>query len=266
MQLGCSTILYGGQDLTLALEKIAGVGYKAVEVCAIQNMAPHLSLGEDASSYEGIKNAVADHGLAIDSVGGSGNMGDRDRFLQLLDATAAIGAPFVTTGPGGSSDDEESYKQVVENINELAKEAASRGVKLSIKPHVKNAVYNTETAYRFMQEVDREWVGLNYDPTHIWRTPQEEVPEETMDRLLEYMISVRIRDVKTRELSICPVAQQVAGEGDLNLPAIVAKLNTAPNVAYGVLEIVGTKEMAVEEIDDVIKRSYDGFSALLDRS
>ena len=81
MQLGCSTILYGGQDLSLALAKIAQTGYKAVEVCAIQNMAPHLSLDEDASYYEGIKAAVADRGLAIDSVGGSGNMGDPDRFL-----------------------------------------------------------------------------------------------------------------------------------------------------------------------------------------
>ncbi|HAA77808.1 TPA: hypothetical protein DCE37_22100 [Candidatus Latescibacteria bacterium] len=263
MQLGCSTILYGGQDLTLALDRISEAGYQAVEVCAIQNMAPHLTLDEDSAYYEGIKSAVAERGLEIDSVGGSGNLGDRDRFLQVLDATAAIGAPFVTTGPGGQTDDEESFGTVVDNINGLAKEAASRGVKLSIKPHVKNAVYNTETAYRFMQEVDLEWVGLNYDPTHIWRTPQEEIPEETMDKLLEYMISVRIRDVKTRELNICPVAQQVAGEGDLNLPAIVAKLNTAPRVKYGVLEIVGTKEMPVEEIDDVVKRSFEGFSALL---
>jgi sugar phosphate isomerase/epimerase len=263
MELGCSTILYGGQDLSLALEKIASTGYKAVEVCAIQNMAPHLSLGEDASYYEGVKSQVEDRGLVIDSVGGSGNMGDPDRFLQLLDATAAIGAPFVTTGPGGKSDDEDSYKEVVEKISGLAEEAKSRGIKLSIKPHVKNAVYNTETALRFIQEVDREGVGLNYDPTHIWRTPLEEIPEETMDCLLEYMISARIRDVKTRELNICPVAQQVAGEGDLNLPAIVAKLQTAPNIAYGVLEIVGTKEMPVEEIDEVVKRSYDGFSALM---
>lgn len=264
MQLGCSTILYGGQDLSLALDKISETGYKAVEVCAIQNMAPHLELGETEAYYEGIKSAVAERGLAVDSVGGSGNIGDRDRFLQVLDAAAGIGAPFVTTGPGGTTDDEDSFKEVVEKINGLAEEGASRGVKLSIKPHVKNAVYNTETAYRFMQEVNRDWVGLNYDPTHIWRTPQEEIPEETCDKLLEYMISARIRDVKTRELNICPVPQQVAGEGDLNLPAIMAKLKTAPNVSYGVLEIVGTKEMPVDEIDDVIRRSYEGFSALLD--
>ena len=66
MQLGCSTILYGGQDLSLALDKIAEAGYKAVEVCAIKNMAPHLNLGEDASYYEGIKAAVADRGLVFE--------------------------------------------------------------------------------------------------------------------------------------------------------------------------------------------------------
>ena len=49
MELGCSTILYGGQDLSLALDKIAGAGYNAVEVCAIQNMAPHLNLGATSS-------------------------------------------------------------------------------------------------------------------------------------------------------------------------------------------------------------------------
>ena len=84
-----------------------------------------------------------------------------------------------------------------------------------------------------------------------------------MDSLLEHMLSIRIRDVKTRELNICPVAQQIAGEGDLNLPAIVAKLDTAPKIEYGVLEIVGTKDMALDEIDDVVTRSFDGFTALL---
>lgn len=263
MELGCSTILYGGQNLTVALHKISEAGYKAVEICSIQGAAPHLELGKDGSYYAGVKQAALDRDLVIEGVGGSGNLGDRDRFLQLLDATAAIGATLVTTGPGGTSDDEDSFKTVVDNINSVATEAASRGVRLSIKPHVKNAVYNTETALRFIQEVDRDWVGINYDPTHIWRTPQEEVPEETMDSLLEHMLSIRIRDVKTRELNICPVAQQIAGEGDLNLPAIVAKLDTAPKIEYGVLEIVGTKDMAVDEIDDVVTRSFDGFTALL---
>ena len=81
--------------------------------------------------------------------------------------------------------------------------------------------------------------------------------------LVELAGSEGVPAVHFENINDTSVAQQVAGEGDLNLPAIVAKLNTAPNIAYGVLEIVGTKEMAVDEIDDVAKRSYDRFSALL---
>ena len=262
MKLGCSTILYGGHDLVHALDRIATAGYRAIELCAIANMAPHLQLGQADSYYEEVKASVAQRDLEIESIGGSGNIGDRERFLQVLDAAAAVGAPVVTTGGGGMSDDDASYAEVIEKLNGLAREGASRGVKLSIKPHVNNAVYNTETALRMMGEVDREWIGINYDPTHIWRTPQEEVPEETLDPLLNHMFTIRIRDVKTRQLKICPVAQQVAGEGDLNLAALSSKLKTAPHVTHAVLEIVGTKEMPIDEIDPVVQRSFDAFEPL----
>ncbi len=262
MQLGCSTILYGGQDLALALDRIAKAGYSAIELCAISGAAPHLQLDQDATYYDDIATSVAERGLAIESIGGSGNFGDRDRFLRALDAAAAVGAPVITTGAGGKSDDEVTYGEVIEKLNGIAPEAASRSVRVSIKPHVRNAVYNTETALRMMTDVDSDWIGINYDPTHIWRTPQEEIPEETLDPLLEHMFSIRIRDVKTRQLNICPVAQQVAGEGDLNLDALASKLKTAPRVTYAVLEIVGTKEMAVDEIDPVVQRSHDAFEPL----
>jgi sugar phosphate isomerase/epimerase len=262
MKLGCSTILYGGQDLSLALDHIAKAGYGAVELCAIPGMAPHLKLGETPAYYGDVKKAVSDRGLSIESVGASGNIGDPTRFLQVLDAAAAVGAPCITSGPGGKSDDEASYREVVQKFRVLAGEARARGVRISVKPHVTNAVYDTKTALRFMGDVDRDWIGINYDPTHIWRTPHKEVPEQTLDPLLPHMMSIRIRDVKGRQLKICPVAQQVAGEGDLNLRALAAKLRTAPRVTFAVLEIVGTKEMPVAEIDSVIRRSFEGFQPL----
>ena len=262
MELGCSTILYGGHSLDTALDRIRATGYRSIELCAIPGMAPHLSPGENNSYYESIKARVGNNDLVLESIGASGNLGDRDRFLQIMDAAAAVGAPLITTGGGGESDNEASFDSVVENINGLAKEAADRGVKLSIKPHVSNAVYNTETAYRFMQEVDRDWVGLNYDTTHIWRTPQQELPEETIHKIRDYIFSLRIRDVKGRQTAIGPVENQVAGNGDMDLSAQAAAFKKIPGLEYAVLEIVGTKDMTVEEIDSVIKRSFDYFKAL----
>ncbi len=262
MELGCSTILYGGQSLETALQHIQAAGYSAVELCTIAGMAPHLELGKDSTYYDSVRTLATDHNLELESVGASGRMGDRDQFLSVLDAAAAVGAPLVTTGPGGKSDDEDSFKSVVENINSLAKEAAARGVKLSIKPHVTNAVYDTESAYRFMQEVDRAWVGLNYDTTHIWRCGKNEVPEKTVAKIQDYIISLRIRDVKGRQTAIGPVENQVAGNGDMDLKAQAVEFKKIPGLRYAVLEIVGTKDMSLAEIDNVIQRSINYFKPL----
>ncbi len=113
-----------------------------------------------------------------------------------------------------------------------------------------------------MQEVDRDWVGLNYDPTHIWRTPEQEVPEETIGKILNYIFTARIRDVKGREQAIGPVENQVAGNGDLNLQGLADQFQKVPGLQYAVVEIVGTKNLSVEEIDSVVERSFSGLNPL----
>ncbi len=262
MDLGCSTILYGGYDLEVAMERIRAAGYLAIELCCIPGMAPHLAIGAGDAYYGNIRNLAEHHQLEIESLGASGNLDDETRFLQILDAAAAVGAPVVTTGPGGRPDDESAFNATVEKINVLADQAARRGVRLSIKPHVGNAVYNTDTAYRFMQQVDRRRVGINYDATHIWRSPQQEVPEETIGRISEFLFSLRVRDVKGRQTAIGPVEHQVAGNGDMDLHAQASAFKTIPGLEYAVLEIVGTRDLALPEIDSVLRRSYDYFRPL----
>ena len=264
MELGCSTILYGGHDLEVALERIRAGGYRAIELCCIPGMAPHLAIGESDAYYRNIRRRATNHQLEIESLGASGNMDDEVRFLQVLDAAAAVGAPVVTTGPGGKPDDETVFNATVEKINALADQAARRGVKLSIKPHVGNAVYNTDTAYRFMQQVDRRWVGINYDATHIWRSPQQEAPEKTVARISDYIFSLRIRDVKGRQTAIGPVENQVAGNGDMDLHAQASAFTAIRGLEYAVLEIVGTRDMGVPEIDSVLQRSYHYFKPLFE--
>ncbi len=263
MEIGCSTILYGGHDLDTALDRISSVGYKAVELCAIPGMAPHLSLGESAAYYSGVKSKVSDAGLAMESIGASGTFGERDTFLEVLDAASAVGAPLVTTGAGGKMDDGASFAEVVTAVKAVTPDCASRNVKLSVKPHVNNAIYDTDSAHRFMQEVDTDWVGINYDPTHVWRNGKMEIPEDTVGKILDRILSLRIRDVKGRQTGIGPVEGQVAPNGDLNLPALATQFKKIPGLSYAVLEIVGTKDYSLEQIDDVIKQSYDYFETLL---
>ena len=258
--LGCSTILYGGFRLEQALEGIAKAGYKAIELCARPRMAPHLEIGKTASYYAEIKAQVASYGLAIESIAGTGGIGmDSSEFDAVIEAAEQIGAPAIAEGTGGKSDDEESFKQVVELINMTAARTAQAGIKLSLKPHVNNAVYSTETALRFMREVDREWVGINFDASHIWRTAAAEDPVESLQQLKDYIATLRIRDNRaSREGPIGPVETQIPGKGGIDLPALAAVMNTIDHVPYVTLEIVGTHggtDTPFADIQRVVEKS-----------
>lgn len=264
MRAGCSTILFGGHSLDTALDGIGQAGYAAIELCAIPGMADHLSADESPSYYREIRQAVADRGLTIESIGASTNLLDPDRrarFVRLIEAAALLGAPAITTGSGGVSDDPDSFRTVLTTIVELTKVAAGEGVKLSIKPHVRAAVYSTPTALRFMAEVDRRWVGLNVDASHLWRA--NETPEDSLEKLAPFVATARIRDAVGREPGgPGPVDQQIPGNGAMNLPSIAARFAAMPGLSYTVLEIVGAKEFAVDEVQRVVQESYARLKAL----
>ena len=240
--LGCSTILYGGFSTEQALEGIAKAGYTAIELCARPGMAPHLEIGKTALYYEEIKTQAASHSLAIESIAGTGGIGmDSPDFDAVIAAAQQVGAPAIAEGAGGMSDDEESFKQVVELVNATAARTSQAGIKLSLKPHVNNAVYSTGTALRLMREVDRDWVGINFDASHIWRTEAAEDPVESLQQLKDYITTLRIRDNReSREGPIGPVETQIPGKGGIDLPALAAVMNTIDHVPYVTLEIVGT--------------------------
>ncbi len=257
MQLGCSTILFGGHPLDTALAGISRAGYATIELCAIPGMADHLPAEGSPDDYRLIRQKIADAGLIIESVGASTNLLDPDRrarFVRLLQAAALLGAPAITTGPGGVSDDEASFRQVVAVLRDLARAAADTGVKISLKPHVRQAAYNTPTALRLMAEVDSPWVGLNYDPSHLWRA--QETPEAAIPALRPYILTARIRDAVSREPGgPGPVEQQIPGQGAMNLPAIAQGLKTVPTLRSVVLEIVGARDLPAEAVQQVIERS-----------
>ena len=148
---------------------------------------------------------------------------------------------------------------MVELVNAAAVRTSQAGIKLSLKPHVNNAVYSTETALRLMQEVDREWVGINFDASHIWRTAVAEDPVESLQQLRDYTATLRIRDNRvSREGPIGPVETQIPGKGAIDLPALAEVMSTIDHVPYVTLEIVGTHggtDTSLCEVQRVVEES-----------
>ena len=272
MKLGCSTILYGGYALDKALDGIAQVGFAGIELCARPGMAPHVEMGKPDSYYLEIRQKVAARGLFIESIAGTGGISiSSDDFPKVLEAAKLLGARYIAEGAGGESpaveDDrfspefESSLKGFVDIVNRAAEHAAVYGIKLTIKPHVGTAVYSRETILRAMEQVDREWVGINYDPSHIWRSGAlKQDPVETLKAVQEHVFTLRIRDNRaSRERPIGSVDKQIPGNGAMDLPAIAAVMKTIDRAPCATLEIVGTHGgtgYALEDVQRVVEQSF----------
>ncbi|GIX07242.1 MAG: hypothetical protein KatS3mg115_1645 [Candidatus Poribacteria bacterium] len=109
-----------------------------------------------------------------------------------------------------------------------------------------------------MEQMDPEAVGLNWDASHIWRTPEHEDPVESLRALKQYVATLRIRDTLSRERPIGPVETQIPAAVRCRWPRSLQEMQTIPQVRYAVLEIVGTKDFSLEQVDDVARRSYEG--------
>ena len=254
IKLGCSTLLFGGHLLDDALSGIKKAGYAAVELCCIPGMAEHFSTILTPEALKNVKKKVSDHGLALESIGASGACGNIDSLKRVLNAAAVLGAPAITTATGGTSDDEKSFTEIVTTWREYAKAAAETKVKLSVKPHVRSAVYHAPTSLRFLRELDSPWVGINFDPTHIYRTPSNEDPIASYTALAPHIFTTRFRDCAGRELNIGPVDKQICGNGVLDIPGYFKVLSQAPNIEYVTLEIVGASVLELSKVQDVIER------------
>ena len=259
-QLGCSTVLYGGFDLDKALAGIAKAEYQAIELCARPRIAPHLEINRSASYYADIKRKINDYGLVIESISGTGGVAvDCPEFEGVVQAAQLMDVSIITISAGGKSNSEESFKRFIDRINCGAEYVASTGVRLSIKPRVGKAVCSVDTAKRFMDAVDQDQVGLNFDPTHIWRSQSGADPVKAISDLKSAINTVRIRDNReSRKMKVGPIETQIPGKGALDLQAIADIIKMMPQISYAVLEIIGMHgktKIQFDEIQRIVEES-----------
>jgi sugar phosphate isomerase/epimerase len=232
MQLGCNTVLFGGVDFVTALDHIAWAGYRYVELAAIKGMCEHVRPGDNAAE---IRRQIADRGLEATAMEAATT--DRDRLEQVFGLAAELGVPIVNIGSGGKTGDEESTKAAIEHIGELARLAGQHGLRLAVKPHVGQAIYNAATALRLMDEVREPALGLNFDPSHLFRANEE--PQDVAHQWGSRIITSHFRDCASREQKVGPPENQIPGRGMVDLPATLRALRDVGYAGPLNLEVIG---------------------------
>jgi len=241
VQLGCNTVVFGTSDLATALQHVAWAGYRYVELAAIAGMAAHISPSMSASARQSVRRLLADHGLVATAMEAATT--DRSRLESLFGLAGDLSIGIVNIGSGGVSGDEESTVQAIAHINDLAVLAGQHGLRLAVKPHVGQAIFNADTALRLVAEVHEPALGLNFDPSHLYRAGEE--PSEVARRWSTHIVTSHFRDCLSRVQQVGPPDTQIPGHGSVDIPATLRALKDTGYAGPLNLEVIGASGYAL---------------------
>ncbi len=258
-RLGCSSLCQSKEPLDKALETIAGIGFKYVDLSAL-SWAPHLSVDAlvkdfDAES-ERVAAALARHGLTAcnltyDPFGDGGF----DDYVKRFEALARFAGQrkirlINLMAPAAKSDRD----LAVARLRQLAAIARRHGVLLSVETHVNQLTERPADAKWLCAQVPG--LGLTLDPSHYYAGPNQGRP---FDDLYPLVLGTGLRAGGMSWAEI----HQPWGEGVIDFAEVVSKLERAGYGGCYVAEYI----QGFNEVDAVeqARRFYAWGQSLADR-
>src|SRR5438270_3730027 len=192
-RLAFSTNAYLKFSFAEACRRVAAIGYAGVEVMAdVPHAWPAFMLPEQKQA---LRDALAENRLAVSNVNAfmmhavndprqkywhpSWIEPDRhyrqiriDHTKRALTLARELGAPCITTEPGGPVPPGESWsanlKMFVEMLKPVIEHAEKEGVLLLIEPEPGLLIETAEQFLEFIRHIDSPAVGLNFDIGHAY--------------------------------------------------------------------------------------------------
>ena len=259
MKLGANSVLFGGYDMETAFKYLAMAGYDGIEISAIDGMSTHLVLENWRELAPEIKRLAQVYGLDLLAMEQPSH--DRVKMEQAMQAAVEIGIPIINCGPGGKSGDAASLQQSIDELGSLSRLAEKFGVTLCVKAHVGQSVYNTPTTLQVMAAISSPALGIDMDPSHIYRAGEN--PVEAIAAVITRVKHVHIRDCKGRQQGPGKPEDQANGRGDIDLVGYIRVLHENGYTGPLNLEIIGAKEYGVEQCCVIAAESRGHMQACL---
>ncbi len=237
LRLAFSTNAYLKFSFAEAVERLAGIGYRGVEIMAdVPHAWPAYLLEEQK---QGIREALARHDLAISNINAfmMNAVNDyRQRYwhpswiepdphyrrvridhtCRALALAAELGAPCITTEPGGPVEKGTSWsaalKLFLESLKPAIDAAERAGVLLLIEPEPGLLIETADQFLEFIQHVTSPAVGLNFDIGHAYCVGDD--PPAAIRRLARYIRHFHLEDIAANRVH----HHLIPGEGAIDFP------------------------------------------------
>jgi sugar phosphate isomerase/epimerase len=218
MRLAFSTNAYMRFSFDEAAERIAAIGYEGLELMAD---VPHAwPAGLLPSTKIALLDSMERHGLAFSNVNAfmmnaiadsrqpywypsfiEDDPGYRsvrvDHTKRALSLCAELGAPHITTEPGGPIAEGVSRQQAIDRFVEVLKPLADHAfalkVGLLIEPEPGLLLETTDQYLEVMERVDNPAIGLNFDVGHAY-CMSEDLPKQ-IAKMARYTRHYHVEDI-----------------------------------------------------------------------
>jgi len=246
---------YPSQQVTEVLQAIHADGFRGAQMnLSSFGMSSLPDRLDEATLAEG-RSEAARLGLTMAALSGTYNMAhpdeavrrsDRPRFINVLRAARAIGAPIVTlcTGtrhpidkwaahPGNNS--AAAWADLRVELDWALNEAAAHGLMLAVEPEPGNVVRDAAVARRLLDEVGADHLRIILDAANLIGLPgldrQADIVAQAVDLLGPSVVLAHAKDIDPTGRVVAP------GQGAIDLPAFVSALVaagfTGPLVGHG---------------------------------
>jgi len=261
MRFGYSTNAFVKFSLTDAIRKIAGLGFKAVEIMADR---PHLYPPDfndgDLARLKGILNET---GLTVTNLNSFTLFAVGDTYLPswiepekerrkirirhtraCLKIADFLNCKNISVPPGGPLDGvsrKTAMARFYRGLEKVVPLAESLGVKILVEPEPRLLLENTHEFLDFIKAVQSKAVGINFDIGHFFCAGED--PGRAFETLFRWVGHVHVEDIAPD----CSHNHLIAGQGAIAFAEVfktMARLGYQGDISLELYPYVDTPEEA----------------------
>jgi sugar phosphate isomerase/epimerase len=243
MKLAFSSNAYMHYSIEATIERIASLGYVGIEILADVPHAWPAGLLEERK--QSIRDSLARHKLAISNVNAfmMNAVADprqpywhpgwtdpdphyrairREHTKRALRLAAEIGAPNITTEPGGRLTPEQTWDEgaaiFYDELMPCVEVAEKVGVTLLIEPEPDLMIERFGEYLKFMERIDSRMVGLNFDIGHAYCVGED--PQDWVEKMAKYTRHYHFEDIAATRVH----KHLIPGHGAIDFSATLAAI------------------------------------------
>jgi len=243
VKLAFSSNAYMQFSIEETIRRIAGLGYAGIEVLAD---VPHAwPAGLLPERREAIRKCLDDNNLIISNINAfmMNAVADprqpywhpgwtdpdphyrairREHTKRALQLSHDLGAPHITTEPGGLLTPEQSWQEgadiFYEELMPCVEVAEELGQKLLIEPEPELLIEKFDQYLEFVDRIDSPVIGLNFDIGHAYCVSED--PQDWVAKMAEHTVHYHLEDIADTRVH----AHLIPGHGAIDFAATLKEI------------------------------------------